>query len=172
MTDPWSKNGTYLNTSGVDNMSYMFYVEDGDSALKSLGNIGNWDTSEVTDMTGMFYVNGGSSALEDLENIGNWDTSRVTDMSQMFLVVGESSLKSLGNINKWDTSGVKTMANMFANNDNLAVPVDYFTQAGTHWDTTGVMVSTDFATDTGDPSTLCVAMDQSGLFEPPNEWGC
>ena len=92
-----------LSTSGVTDMSYMFF---GCTALTSL-DLSGLDTSCVTSMYGMFYR---CSALTSL-GLSGLDTSRVTDMHVMFC--GCSGLTSLG-LSGLDTSRVTDMESMFS----------------------------------------------------------
>ena len=100
----WSIEGLeYLDTSQVENMSYMFsetyFLEEID--------LSNFDTSQVKNMKGMFRS---ASNLTTLD-LSNFDTSNVTDMSDMFHECTVSSL-NLSNIN---TSNITNMNNMFYN---------------------------------------------------------
>ena len=95
-------------TSGVKEMSYMFY---NCQSLKSL-DLSGWDTSNVNYMDVMFY---GCTDLISLD-LSGWDTSNVKDMSWMCSY--DKSLQSL-NLSGWDTSGVETMNNMFSYCRNL-----------------------------------------------------
>ena len=65
-----------MDTSGVTDMSLMFY---GCEGLTSL-DLSGWDTSNVTDMSYMFE---GCEGLTSLD-LSDWDMSNVTDMSYMF----------------------------------------------------------------------------------------
>ena len=100
--------GNCINTSGVTDMSEMFYWC---SALTSL-NVNIFDTPSVTDMRCMFY---NCSALTSL-NLINFNTSGVTDMGWMFAYC--SSLTSL-DVSNFNTSSVTNMNNMFYNCSSL-----------------------------------------------------
>ena len=111
-----------FNTSKVTNMSYMF---DGCSGLKSL-DLSYFNTSYVTDMRNMFS---GCSGLKSL-NLSGFDTYRVTDMYSMF---GDcSSLTSL-DLGSFNTSDVTDMADMFFGCSNLQ-----HIYAGVGWSTASV----------------------------------
>ena len=111
-----------FNTSKVTNMSYMF---DGCSGLKSL-DLSYFNTSYVTDMRNMFS---GCSGLKSL-NLSSFDTYRVTDMYSMF---GDcSSLTSL-DLGSFNTSDVTDMADMFFGCSNLQ-----HIYAGVGWSTASV----------------------------------
>ena len=97
-----------LNTSNVNNMSYMFYGCGNSTSL----DLSNFDTSKVEDMSYMFY---GCRALTSL-NLSNFNTSNVFDMTDMFR--GCQSLTSL-NLSSFDTSNVTSMMAMFYNCTNL-----------------------------------------------------
>ena len=99
------ENISNLNTSSVEDMSYMFQSCSGLTSL----DLSSWNTAKVTDMSYMFES---CSKLESLTLNGNFNTSKVTDMSHMF----EScyNLTSL-DLSSWDTSNVEDMSYMFAN---------------------------------------------------------
>ena len=92
-----------LSTSGVTDMSYMFF---GCSALTSL-DLSGLDTSKVTDMRWMFYGCSGPTSLD----LSGWNTSEVTDMGYMFC--GYKALTSL-DLSCWNTSKVTGMDSMFS----------------------------------------------------------
>ncbi len=91
-----------LNTSGVTDMSWMFWAA---NSLTSL-DLSSFDTSSVTDMRAMFV---GTESLTSLD-LSSFDTSSVTDMSTMF---GLTGLKSI-DLSSFNTSSVKDMSEMFA----------------------------------------------------------
>ena len=62
---------TKLDTSRVQNISYMFYCV---SSLKLLSDISKWDTSIVINMGSMFYF---CNSLYSLPDISKWNTSNV-----------------------------------------------------------------------------------------------
>jgi surface protein len=68
---------SYLNTSEVTNMAYMFY---GCTSLTSL-DLSSFNTSQVTDMTQMFRT---SSNLQTIYVGNGWSTGAVTYSSNMF----------------------------------------------------------------------------------------
>ena len=92
----------YLNTSGVTDMSYMFFYC---SSLTTL-DVSDWDTGSVTNMNGMFNACGSLKTLD----VSFWDTGDVTDMGSMFF--GCNSLKTL-ELSCWDTGNVADMNSMF-----------------------------------------------------------
>ena len=93
-----------LDTSKVNNMSWMFY---GCRSLSSL-DLSNFDTSNVTTMRSMFEDCSGLTSL----NVSSFDTSKVTNMMDMFEDC--RGLTSL-NVSSFDTSKVKNMSYMFKN---------------------------------------------------------
>ena len=97
-----------LSTSGVTDMSYMFF---GCSALTSL-DLSGLDTSKVTDMRWMFYGCSGPTSLD----LSGWNTSEVTDMGYMFC--GYKALTSL-DLSCWNTSKVTDMRSMFSDCEAL-----------------------------------------------------
>ena len=94
---------SYLNTSNVTDMEYMFY---NCSNLTSL-DLSSFNTSNVTDMTYMFYKCSNLTSLD----VSNFNTSKVTDMSYMFYTC--TNLTSL-DLSSFDTSKVTTMRDMFS----------------------------------------------------------
>ncbi len=93
---------SYLNTSEVTNMSYMFgYCE----SLTSL-DVSSFNTAKVTNMYHMFY---GCYALTSLD-LRSFNTSRVTDMSYMFSNCQRLTSLDVSNFN---TSRVTSMDQMF-----------------------------------------------------------
>jgi|UniRef100_UPI0040255B9F surface protein len=91
-----------LDTSGVTDMSWMFYYC---SLLESI-DVSKFNTSSVTDMSWMFD---GCSSLENID-VSKFNTSNVTNMSCMFS--GCSSLESI-DVSKFNTSSVMRMYGMF-----------------------------------------------------------
>ena len=92
-----------LNTSKVEDMSYMFWRCE---ALKTL-DLRSWDVSKVKDMSNMFY---NCVALTQVDMAG-WNTENVTNMGSMFYSC-EALTKIYQNFN---TSKVEKMGSMFAN---------------------------------------------------------
>ena len=95
---------SYLNTSAVTNMGYMFY---GCNQLTSL-DLSHFNTSKVTSMRLMFY---GCSSLTSLD-LSRFNTSKVTDMDYMFRV--SSNLRTIYVGNGWSTAAVTSSTNMFS----------------------------------------------------------
>ena len=99
---------TYLDTSQVTTMSYMF------SNCRSLTSldVSNFDTSNVTSMAEMFSNCNNLASLE----VSNFDTSKVTTMYLMF-----SLCKNLTNLDlsSFDTSKVTNMSSMFSGCNRL-----------------------------------------------------
>lgn len=97
-----SFDGSGLDTSGVTDMSYIFYQC---SSLTML-DVSGWDTSNVTDMSFMFYQCSGLTILD----VSGFDTSNVITMKYMF--AGCKNVQELDTIS-WDTSNVTNMSYMF-----------------------------------------------------------
>lgn len=95
-----------LDTSNVEDMSFMFYER---RALESISLPESFDTSNVKNMTGMFK---GCSSLVELELPESFDTSNVEDMGMMF--ENCSMLASIDLPEAFDTSNVKNMYYMFS----------------------------------------------------------
>ena len=93
---------TYLDTSKVTDMSYMFY----NCGVTSL-DVSNFNTSNVTNMCDMFQFCSGLTSLD----LSNFDTSSVTDLSGMF-----SSCSKLASLNftGFNTSKVTNFSGMFS----------------------------------------------------------
>jgi surface protein len=92
-------------TSGITNMSEMFYDQNNFSAFSSFNtNISSWDISNVTDMSLMFYM---ASAFN--QDISKWDVSSTTNLWSMF-ADATSFNQSIGD---WDVSSVTDMSLMF-----------------------------------------------------------
>ena len=99
---------SYLNTSEVTNMAYMFdYCE----SLTSL-DVSHFNTANVTDMTRMFYT---CSALKSLD-LSHFNTANVTSMYAMFAWC--TDLKSL-DLSHFNTANVTSMYAMFLRCSNL-----------------------------------------------------
>ena len=88
-----------LNTSKVEDMSYMFR-----EATSANPDVSKWDTSKVIDMSHMFR--GAMSAKPDMSK---WDTSRATDMSYMF----REATSANPDVSKWNVSNVNDFQGMF-----------------------------------------------------------
>ena len=88
-----------LNTSKVEDMSYMFR-----EATSANPDVSKWDTSKVIDMSHMFR--GAMSAKPD---VSKWDTSRATDMSYMF----REATSANPDVSKWNVSNVNDLQGMF-----------------------------------------------------------
>ena len=99
------------NTTGVNDMSYMFYKC---KALTAIKGLEKWKTEEVTTMSSMFS---GCEKLAEIKLSDNWNTNKVTNMSYMF-----SECKKLEEIklsDNWNTSNVENMSNMFRGCEKL-----------------------------------------------------
>ncbi|MCR4890627.1 MAG: DUF285 domain-containing protein, partial [Lachnospiraceae bacterium] len=117
-----SKAISKLNTSNVENMSYMFYDCDAITEL----DLSTFDTAKVTDMSYMFNSDG---KLEYL-NVEGFDTSNVTHMERMFGYCGKlkgknSDIQVLDlSGSGWKTEKVEKMYGMFR--DCLVLPAIKF----------------------------------------------
>jgi len=114
---------TKVVTTKVTDMSYMFYVAEGEGQ-----DLSSWDVSSVTTMKGMFFN------YTFNQPIGNWDTSNVTDMSEMFRGVERSFNQPIGS---WNVSSVTDMSSMF--NGALS-----FNQDLSSWDVSSVTECNNF----------------------------
>ena len=116
---------SHFNTSKVTNMGEMFY---GCSSLTSL-DLSSFNTSQVTRMDAMF----GCSSLTSLD-LSGFNTSQVTNMSQLFYSC--SSLTNL-DLSSFNTSQVTRMDAMFNRCNNLRT-----VYVGNGWSTAAVTNST------------------------------
>lgn len=91
-----------IDTSNVDNMSYMF------SLCRRLQTVPMYDTISVTNMVNMF------SYCSSLQTVPLFDTSNVTSMTYMFY-----DCFSLTSVPLFNTSKVTDMSNMFADCSKL-----------------------------------------------------
>jgi len=94
-----------FNTSNVTDMSYMFYFCQNITSL----NLVNFNTSNVTDMSGMFSYMASNVATPVSLDLSTFRTSNVNTLLQMFY---RANLQSL-DLDNWDTSNVTTMQNLF-----------------------------------------------------------
>ena len=105
---------TNLDTSSVNDMSFMFYNAGYSATTFELKGLGNWDVSKVTKMYFMFKYAGNNATTFNL-NLSNWNTSKVTNMSSMFSGAGNSATTwTIGDISNWDVSNVTDMSSMFS----------------------------------------------------------
>lgn len=98
-----------LNTSGMTDMSYMFYYQRTATSI----DVSNFDTSNVTSMENMFNGCGSLTSLD----LDNWDTSKVTSMKNMFHYCDH--LTTIHNLSNLTTSNVTDMSYMFSNCQRL-----------------------------------------------------
>ena len=118
---------SYLNTSEVTNMSWMF------SNCNNLGNldVSHFNTSKVTDVRGMFN---NCSSLTSLD-VSSFNTSKVTELDYVFY--GCRGLTKL-DLTSFNTSQVTKMNYMFYGCSSLRT-----IYAGEEWSTAAVIYSTD-----------------------------
>ena len=110
MTNLQSITGlSYLNTSEVTNMAWMFGYCAGLTSL----DLSHFNTSKVTNMGEMFY---GCSSLTSLD-LSSFNTAKVTKTSYMF---GDcSNLRTIYVGNDWSTAAVTNSTDMFLNCSSL-----------------------------------------------------
>jgi len=105
-----------LNTSNVTDMSYMFAgMTDPDNKNEINLDLSNWNTSKVRDMSNMFFNYAGGNSIRSI-NFGHIDTSNVTNMTAMF--VYNDSIENL-DLSGFDTSNVTDMNSMFLGDSGL-----------------------------------------------------
>ena len=104
---------SYVDTSNVTDMSYMFNIGNV-GALSPLTylDISGFDTSKVKDMSCMFRY---CELLPSLD-LSSFDTSNVTNMNAMFALC--LTLTSL-DLSSFDTSSVTDMSHMFSRCESL-----------------------------------------------------
>ena len=94
---------SYLNTSEVTNMAYMFM----DCKKLTSLDLSHFNTTKLTVMGAMFY---GCSSLTSLD-LSSFDTSKMTNMINMFY--GCSYLRTIYVGNGWSTAAVTNSHDMF-----------------------------------------------------------
>ena len=99
---------TYLDTSTVSDMSYMFFKT---SSIETL-DLTSLNTSNVTNMKAMFS---GCMQLKNVD-VSNFNTLKVTSMIDMFCNC--QAIKTL-DLSSFVTSNVTSMSGMFYQNYNL-----------------------------------------------------
>ena len=100
---------SYLNTSEVTNMGWMFYFC---LNLKSL-DVSQFNTAKVTDMTCMFEACNYITTFD----LSNWTTSNVTEMGSMFSQCFDLQTIYVGD--GWSTAAVEYGTSMFYNCTSL-----------------------------------------------------
>ena len=143
----------YMDTSNVENMSYVFYEANvfnqpidswNVEKVKSfkylfLGAnmfnqpLSSWVTSSLTTMEGCFR-----RALEFNQPIDHFDTSKVTHMGRLFMTCRDFNQP----INSWDTSNVLYAHHMFENVVRFNQDLDNWDTS--NWDSTNYMFHNSF----------------------------
>ena len=128
-------NLTYIVTTRIDDMSYLF-----DNKLSFNQDISSWDVSNIEDMSEMFF--GAKSFNQPLQNwnllsvlnlsgmfqgaqsfnqyIGNWNFGSVTSLKAMFA----HAYAFDQNISSWNVSNVRDMSQMFYKATNFDSPLN------------------------------------------------
>ena len=110
MTNLQSVTGlSYLNTSEVTNMAYMFMWC---TSLTSL-DVSRFNTSKVTSMRSMFKYCTGLTSLD----LGSFNTSKVNSMYNMFY--NSYNLRTIYAGSGWSTAAVTSSTDMFLNCSSL-----------------------------------------------------
>jgi surface protein len=122
---------SYLKTSEVTNMAYMFMSCNGLTSL----DVSHFNTAKVTNMQGMFNSCTGLTSLD----LSSFNTSKVTNMNYMFYNC--SSLTSL-DLRSFNTAKVTAMGFMFSTSSNLTT-----IYVGEGWSTVAVTGSVSMFTD-------------------------
>lgn len=104
---------TYLNTSKITNMTWMF----SSNAATSIIGLNNFDTSNVTDMFAMFASDKATSL-----DLSSFNTYKVTNMAYMFTGSAATDV----NLSNFNTSRVTTMASMFYQSKAITLELDNF----------------------------------------------
>ena len=100
------------DTSGVRDMSYMFY---GASNITDIDALENWDTGKVQYMEHMFNS---ATNLIDIDGATDWNVNEVLDMSYMFSYA--TSLTNIDGAINWRPGKCTTMKSMFNYASSLA----------------------------------------------------
>ena len=93
------------NTSGVRDMSYMFY---GASNITNIDALENWQTGNVQYMEYMFHS---ATSLTNIDGAANWDVGEVLDMEYMFY--NAESLQNINGAIGWRPGKCTSMKDMF-----------------------------------------------------------
>ena len=134
------------NTTGVYDMSYMFYNLG--YSIDTL-DVSNFDTSKVTNMSHMFY----NLANVEVLDVSNFITSNVTDMENMF---SDCYVVRNLDVSNFDTSKVTNMAGMFRD-------LEYVTTLDvSEWDTSNVTNMFEMFYGSYDITTLDVSNFKTG----------
>ncbi len=88
-----------LNTSKVEDMSYMFR-----EATSANPDVSKWNVSNVNDLQGMFYA-----ATSANPNVSKWNVLKATDMRWMF----RDARLAKPDVSKWNVSNVTDMREIF-----------------------------------------------------------
>ena len=88
-----------LNTSKVEDMSYMFR-----EATSANPDVSKWNVSNVNDFQGMFYA-----ATSANPNVSKWNVLKATDMRWMF----RDARLAKPDVSKWNVSNVTDMREIF-----------------------------------------------------------
>mgnify|MGYP000909319984 CR=1 FL=1 len=88
-----------LNTSKVEDMSYMFR-----EATSAKPDVSKWNVSNVNDLQGMFYA-----ATSANPNVSKWNVLKATDMRWMF----RDARLAKPDVSKWNVSNVTDMREIF-----------------------------------------------------------
>jgi len=95
-------NLSYLNSSKITNMSYMFYS----SKINGIVGTSSWDTSNVKKATFMFAGTTINSSLD----LNNWNISNAIGIEYMFLA---ATINGNLYLNNWDISSAQKTVNIF-----------------------------------------------------------
>ena len=88
-----------LNTSKVEDMSYMFR-----EATSANPDVSKWNVSNVNDFQGMFYATTSANP-----NVSKWNVLKATDMRWMF----RDARLAKPDVSKWNVSNVTDMREIF-----------------------------------------------------------
>ena len=151
---------SYLDTSIVTDMSYMFDNNGYGESTWNISGLSNFDTSNVTNMKNMFSYSGYYATTFELD-LSGWDISRVTNMSYMFSSAGfRSTTWNIGDISNWDTSQVTDMSGVFQGAGHNATTWNIGNLSG--WDTSKVTNMYEMFSGAGYKSTTWSVGDLGG----------
>ena len=115
------ENISYLNTSEMTDMSYMFY---GCENLQSL-DVSNFNTENVTDMSVMFRK---CKNLQSLD-VSNFNTAKVKNMDNMFADCWRLQSLDLSNFNTEKVTDMSYMFNNCSKLQSIIISKDFTTKS-------------------------------------------
>ena len=103
-------NASSTCTSGITNMTKLFYGQPNNEINRNNYGINHWDVSNVTIMDSLF------GASDFNENLSAWDVSNVESMSGLFQ---STTITNVDFMQSWDLSKVTDISKMFMRVENF-----------------------------------------------------